>query len=104
MKPERGSKTPEVKMNAGHVDASLQDDVTAFASQLGLASGSQNGFNDSDFRSDIANQHIGKKGDLPYFLHFTDSELWAPNETQSFTLRCESILTEVVLCNTRMCS
>lgn len=40
----------------------LQKEVSEFASQLGLASGTANGFNDSDFRPEVAKKAISSKG------------------------------------------
>lgn len=62
MKVEHKKRPQRASMDASAAEAKLQNDVSAFASQLGLASGSQNGFNDADFRPEVANQQIGKKG------------------------------------------
>ena len=40
----------------------LQDEVSAYASQLGLSAGTGAGFDDSDFRPEVAKQQIGTKG------------------------------------------
>lgn len=45
-------------------DVDLQNEVSAFASRLGLSTGNDTGFNDSDFRPEVATQQIGQKGEL----------------------------------------
>ena len=66
MKAERKKKVQENVKDTSAADTKLQDDISAFASQLGLTSGSQNGFNDADFRPEVATQPIGKKGGYMY--------------------------------------
>ena len=68
MKAERKKKVQQEVTDTSAADAKLQDEVSAFASQLGLTSGSQNGFNDADFRPEVAGQQIGKKGSRPFHL------------------------------------
>ena len=63
-KKEKASVKP-----AASVDE-LQKEVSAFASQLGLAPGVSNGFNDSDFRPEVANKSIAPAG-VTYKLTFT---------------------------------
>ena len=64
MKAERRRKNQLADLGSDAADAKLHDDVSAFASQLGFTSEIQNGFNDSDFRPEIATQQIGKNGML----------------------------------------
>ena len=64
MKAQR--KKEALKDSPGHDgrEEGLRDEVSAFASQLGLSAGSETGFNDADFRPELAKQHIGKNGEL----------------------------------------
>ena len=53
---------PATKRPPPENGAGLHDEVKAFASSLGLAAGGGDGFNDSDFRPEVAKQRFGAKG------------------------------------------
>lgn len=59
MKSQKSSKSTKAVPESTTADLDLQNEISAFASQLGLTAATQNGFNDSDFRPEVATQPIG---------------------------------------------